>query len=117
MAYLIQMFMTPEALATLPEAEQALYLNTPCWVTSAFAVAVWTGLLGSLLLLLEKKLSASLFVASLIGVLAQNYYSFFGSNMIEVVGMARMILPISVIAVSIYLVYYSRSAAAKGWLK
>ena len=36
--------------------------------------------------------------------------------MVSVIGMARMILPILVIVVCVYLVYYSRDAVAKGWL-
>ena len=55
MAYLGQAYMSDDALAALPEAEQALYANVPAWATAAFAIAVWGGLLGCLALLLRKK--------------------------------------------------------------
>jgi hypothetical protein len=56
MAYIMQVTMTPEALATLPVAEQALYTNLPAWYTGAFAIAVFGGALASLALVLKKEL-------------------------------------------------------------
>ena len=59
LAYVVQVTMSPEALAQLPEAEQAIYANLPSWVTAAFAIAVWAGVAGSILLLLKKEASIS----------------------------------------------------------
>ena len=53
--YLMSVTMDPEVLAALPEAEQALYADIPAWVTSAFAIAVFSGTLASLALLLRKR--------------------------------------------------------------
>ena len=54
--YLDQAFMTDKILETLPKEQQILYQDVPAWVTAAFAIAVFSGTLGSLLLLLKKKL-------------------------------------------------------------
>ena len=64
-SYLQQAYMTDEALAALPAEQQALYENVPAWVTGAFALAVFGGLLGCILLLMKKKLAALLFIISL----------------------------------------------------
>ena len=61
-AFVLQMMITPEILAELPAAEQALYANIPSWVTAAFAVAVFSGVLGSLFLLMKKSISTPLLV-------------------------------------------------------
>ena len=54
--YLDQAFMTDKVLETLPKEQQILYQDVPAWVTAAFAIAVFSGTLGSLLLLLKKKM-------------------------------------------------------------
>ena len=61
MAYIRQAYMTDEVKDLLPEAERALYNNTPAWATAAFAFAVFGGLLGSLALLIRKKIANLLF--------------------------------------------------------
>ena len=56
MAYLMQVTMSPEIVAALPDAQRQLYENTPKWATAAFAIAVNGGALGCLLLLLKRNL-------------------------------------------------------------
>ena len=57
MAYLGQAYMTDETKALLPEAEKALYNNVPIWVTAAFAIAVFGGVLASIALLMRKQIA------------------------------------------------------------
>ena len=52
MAYVMQVTMSPETLAALPQEQRQLYESTPAWATAAFAVAVNFGALGCVLLLL-----------------------------------------------------------------
>ena len=54
--YLDQAFMTDKILETLPKEQQILYQDVPAWVTTAFAIAVFSETLGLLLLLLKKKM-------------------------------------------------------------
>ena len=117
MAYLAQAFMTDEAKALLPEAEQAMYSDIPAWATAAFAFAVFGGFLGSLALLLRKKWATSLFIISLLGILVQQTYYFFVSNIMEEAGAADMVMPLMIVAIGIFLVYYSKGAAKSGLLK
>jgi len=114
-AFVLQMMITPEILAELPAAEQALYSNIPSWVTAAFAVAVFSGVLGSLFLLMKKSISTPLLVFSLVRVLVQNFHSFFISKALEVNGPAVMIMPAVVVLFAIYLILLSRKAQAQGW--
>ncbi|MCH9016029.1 MAG: hypothetical protein IH877_10130, partial [Gemmatimonadetes bacterium] len=44
----------PDALASYPESHRAIIEGRPAWATGAFAVAVFGGALGCLLLLLRK---------------------------------------------------------------
>ena len=115
-SYLQQAYMTDETLAALPAEQQALYENIPAWVTGAFALAVFGGLLGSILLLMKKKLATVVFIISLISVLAQMSYNFFMTNAIEVMGAMAIFMPILVIVISIFLVWYSRKMESEGVL-
>lgn len=110
MAFVGQMMMTPEMIAELPQAEQDLYATTPIWAIAAFAVAVFGGAFGSLALLLKKRMSYQLLVASFVGVVVQMFHSFFLSKSFEVYGPGGMIMPVMVIIIALLLV----RVAAKG---
>ncbi len=114
--YLMQAFMTEEIKATLPEAERALYENIPAWVTAAFAIAVFGGLLGSFFLLLRKKIARPLFLISLLAIIIQMSYNLFMSKATEVYGPEGLIIPVMVIIIGVFLLLYTKSSIKKGWL-
>tara|TARA_R110000868_G_scaffold72823_4_gene211716 strand:+ start:4613 stop:5050 length:438 start_codon:yes stop_codon:yes gene_type:complete len=116
MAYLAQAFMTNETLMDLPEAEQALYTNVPAWATAAFAIAVWFGALGCLLLILRKKIAKMVLLISLIGIIVQMIYNVFMSKSMEVYGPGGAIMPIMVMVIGIFLIWFSQKSITKGWI-
>src|SRR5438034_5122800 len=63
--------MNADALAAMPKAQRAIIEGRPAWATGAFAIAVFGGALGSLLLLLRKSAAYYLFIAALLGVIVQ----------------------------------------------
>ncbi|GJL93863.1 MAG: hypothetical protein DHS20C05_02680 [Hyphococcus sp.] len=113
-SFFAQIMMTPETLAALPEAERTLYENMPVWVLVAFAVAVFGGLGGSIALALKKAIATALFSASLVGVIVQLIYNFVIANTMEVYGASSIILPLVVLIIAIFLVWYSKDARKKG---
>ncbi|WP_440121530.1 hypothetical protein [Tenacibaculum sp. Ill] len=116
MSYIGQAYMTDEVKAALPEAERALYENVPTWVTAAFAIAVFGGLIGSAFLLMRKKLASPMFLISLIAIIVQMSYNLFMSRAAEVYGPGSVIMPIMVIVIGVFLLMYSKKTIAKGWL-
>ena len=116
--YVGQVTATPEALAEGGyTAEQIAFVQaTPAWVTSAFAIAVTAGVLGSILLLLRKALALPVFVVSLVAVLVQNFYSFVLNDAVAVFGSAPLVIQSAVILIAALLVWYARSVKAKGWI-
>lgn len=117
LAYLGQALMTEETLKMLPTAEQELYAATPSWVTAAFAIAVWFGLLGAIALLIKKRFAYPLFLLSLLGVIGQQVYSYFLSDTLEVYGNQAIIMPVIVLILSIVFVWYSKKSIQEGILK
>lgn len=115
-AYLQQAYMTAEDLAALPSEQQALYENVPAWVTGAFAIAVFGGVLACILLLMKKKLATMIFLVSLIGIIVQMSYNLFMSKAVEVYGPGGMIMPAMVLLIGVYLLWYSKKQEATGIL-
>jgi hypothetical protein len=113
--YIMQVTMSLEAIAALPQAQRQLLESTPEWATAAFAIAVNGGVLGCLLLLLKRKLAGLFLKLSLAGVLVQMYHSFFMSNPMDVVGPAGMVMPVMVIVIAVYLVMLAEKAKANHW--
>ena len=116
-AYIMQVTMSAEILSSLPEAERALYENVPVWATGAFALAVFGGAIGCVLLLLRRNLSVPVFGASFAGVIVQMIYNFGIANSIAVYGPGSMLMPVMVVIIGAFLIWYSMSAKGKGWLK
>ncbi|MCK8520241.1 hypothetical protein M0D21_01610 [Aquimarina sp. D1M17] len=115
MAYLGQAYMPAEALAVLPQNEQDFYNNMPAWVTAAFAIAVFSGTLGCIALIFRKKWAYSLFIISIIGVIGQTTYNLFIQDYVELSGV-RIIMPIMIIVIGIFLIWFSNYSQKKGWI-
>lgn len=114
--YFMEVTTSDEAIAALPEAQQALYAARPAWVIGAFAIAVFAGLAGSILLALRKRLAVTVFALSLAAILAQMFYSLALSDMLAVMGAGAAMLPIVIIVIAAFLVWYSIRVRGKGWL-
>jgi hypothetical protein len=117
MSYIMHVTISPEALAAMPAAERALYETSPAWVTGAFAVAVFAGVAACVALLLKKAWAVPLFLVSLIAVVAQFGHWLFVAESIEVYGMEAIFMPLLVTVIAVFLVWYSRDAKRKGWLR
>lgn len=115
-AYIQQAYKTDSFKAMYTEEQLDMIANTPVWATAAFAVAVFGGILGSLGLLFRKKWAKSLFLLSLLGIIVQMTYNLFISKAMEVYGPGAVIMPILVLVVGVFLLWYSKKAIAKKWL-
>lgn len=115
-AFIAQVTTSPEALAALPEAERTLYENFPLWALLAFALAVFGGAIGSLLLLLRKALAKQVLIASLAGIIIQMAYNLFGSGVMDVYGPGAIIMPIMVLLFAIFLIWFAGKAIINNWI-
>jgi hypothetical protein len=116
MAFVMQMTMTAEQIAALPEKEQVLYQDIPLWVNIAFGCAVFGGALGCIALVLKKAIALPILFISLAGVIVQMFHAFVIANSFEVYGPGGTIMPIMVVVVALYLVWLANNAKVKGWL-
>jgi hypothetical protein len=114
--YLDQAFMTNKVLEVLPKEQQILYQDVPAWVTAAFAIAVFSGTLGSLLLLLKKKNASTFFIISFLGIMGQMSYGLLIDQNSDSFGPMGIAMPIIIIAFGGYLIWYSKKANEHRWL-
>ncbi len=104
--------MNADALAAYPEAARALVEGRPAWATGAFAIAVFGGALGCLLLLLRKSAAFYLFIASLLGVIVTNIHTLGVAGSTEI-----WVGSVMSLAVAAFLIWYSKWAQSKGWIR
>lgn len=107
--YLQQAFDTESFKAYNTPEQLEIYANLPGWYAGAFAVAVFGGAIGCILLLLRKKLAFTVFLISLIAIIFQMGYLTFSLKMAN-------IMTALIIVVGIFLVWLSKKAIAKGWI-
>jgi hypothetical protein len=111
--YFVQM--NADTVASMPESYRAIIEGRPAWATGAFAIAVFGGALGCLLLLLRKSAAYYVLIASLLGVIV---------TMTHALGMASSTIDFSPVligtsmslVVAAFLIWYSKWAERKGWI-
>ena len=104
--------MNADSLALFPESYRPIIESRPIWATTAFAIAVFGGSLGCILLLLKKSAAFYVFIASLIGVIVtmMHIYGVAGFSIFEIwIGVLMQLV------VTAFLTWYSKCAENKGW--
>ncbi len=114
--YLQQAYNTESFQAMYTPTQLETINNMPSWATAAFAIAVFGGFLGCVLLLLRKKQAKLLFQISLLGIIVQMIYNFFVANMMDEYGTTAIIMPLLILIIGFYMITFSRQADRKGVL-
>ncbi len=117
MAYLMQVTMSLEATAELSEFERSVLESRPVWATAAMAVAVFSGFLGSFLLLLRSRFATIVLVISFLAVLTQSYHLFFIAKVHEVMSGEELVMPLMIPLIALLLIVFAQSSKKKGCLK
>ncbi len=110
--------LTPEMLqAGGYTAEQMAHiLDTPLWAHSAYAIAVNAGVLGVIFLLLRKAWAIPMFVISLIGALLQFADAYLLRGGLELFERVWLVIPMLVILICVFEIWYSMQTKKRGWL-
>lgn len=104
--------MNTDVLNAYRESERVIIEGRPTWSTGAFAIAVFGGALGSLLLLLRKSATFYVLIASLLGVIVTMTHTLgvgidFGLG--EILGIILMPL-----VAAAFLIWCAKQAESKG---
>lgn len=104
--------MSATAVAAMPDLYRTIIESRPVWATWAFAVAVFGGGLGCLLLLFRKSFAHFVFIAALLGATVAQV-PFLGMTSFPpeaLIGGAVQLL------VTAFLIWYAKLAERKGWI-
>ncbi len=104
--------LSPEMVASMPAPIRVIVETRPAWATGAFAIAVFGGALGGILLLLRRSSASYMFVASLLGAVGAQF-PFFGVDGFPVEATVGWL---SQLAVGAFLVWYAKWAERRGWV-
>ena len=114
-AYIVDVTITPEALARMTAAQQAMHAARPAWSVAATAFAVWFGAAGCIGLIAKKLWATPLFAISLIGIVCQDISLFMlsGSTPMD---QTALVLQGLVLLVGVALLLLARRASAMKWV-
>ena len=116
-AWTMDLMMDPAALAKLPAEQQALYVARPAWVFVLYAVAVFSGFIGAIGLLLRQRWVTTLFLLSLAAVVVQFGYILFGMDAIELLGPGEALpFPLTIVLFGVFLLWFARYARRHAWI-
>lgn len=115
--YLSQAYETSAFTDAYTQEQIDAMANLPSWYTALFAIAVFSGAIGCLLLLLRKKLAKPLLILSFLAATIQMIYFLFIADLKDVDFSANKIMAYIIIVFALFLVWLSRHSASKGWIK
>ena len=101
--------------AGLTAEQAAVMTGYPGWMTIAFAVGVFAGLLGCVLLLLKRKLSVIVFAFSLAGYIIL-YIGDMTEGVFGAMGSSQIIILTVVVAIAAFLLWLARHFDQRGAL-
>ena len=98
-----------------PEQLEFFY-GFPAWVVAFWAIAVWSGVLGSVLLLLRKRLAVPVFAVALVAMLVTTFHNFVLSYAVEVMDTFALVFTIIIFLISLGLLSYAAALKKRGVL-
>lgn len=101
----------------MTDAQIAYFNAMPAWTHATWAIGVWGGMLGAILLLLRKKWALHAFVLSFAGFLGGLVYSYGMSDAAEVMGENSWIMQVVIGTSCVFFIWYAWTMGKKGVLR
>jgi len=118
MDYYMSKTRNPEYMANFTPEQLEFFYGFPAWVTAFWAIAVWGGVLGAVLLLMRKALAVPVFAVSFVAMVMTTIHNFLLSNGLEVMGDTfSLVFSAIIFVVALLLWLYARGLQQKGVIK
>src|SRR5688500_8896690 len=116
-AWTMDFLMDEAALAQMTDMQRQLYSVRPQWLFVVYAVAIFSGLAGTIGLLMRKAWATPAFAISLVAVLVQFGYTFLVMDAVRILGPgAALPFPLVIFAIGIFLLWFSIYARWRNWI-
>lgn len=89
----------------------------PSWLWWVYGIAVWSGILGTVALLLRRVWAQPLYLVSLVAVVVQFGHSFLVQQIHQLMGWSAAIFPAFIILMAIVQLWFAGWAKKRGWLR
>lgn len=116
-AYLMQATADLDEIARRDPAQAQAFREMPGWAWAAYAVAVTSGTIGAIVLLMRRGWAWALFALSFLAVIVQFGWTFLGFDLLGVKGPSAEIFPLLIVAIALASTIYARRKKADGTLK
>lgn len=103
--------------ASIPLDQRAAFEAEPLWVTAAYAVAVWVGLIGAAMLVVRRKIAQPLLLVSVVAVLAWLAGLLLVPGLRETISANDLAVGVIVAALVWTIFWFARHSAQRGWLR
>jgi hypothetical protein len=113
-AYIMHVLTDP---ASLSFEQRTAFEALPAWVLGAQAVAVWIGLVGTVLMMMRKKLAEAALLVSLIAVLVWLAGLLLTTEVRESMSANDLLVAIVVTALTWTIFWFARHSRQRGWLR
>ena len=113
-SYLMQVTADP---AKLELDQRALLEAAPTWMWAAFAVAVWVGLAGAILLVMRKRLAVQFLAVSLLAVLVQFSAYLLVPKLRDLMSLNGLAVPLIIVLLTWTIFWFAWNSQKKGWLR
>lgn len=111
------MQMNAETLAAMPESHRAIAEARPLWATIGFALSVFGGALGAILLLRKSKLATFLFIISFVGViLTMGHAATLIGSSVTFTPFELVLGVLSPIVLAVFLIWYAKRCEQLRWI-
>lgn len=102
--------------AAMPLDQRAAIAAEPLWVTGANAVAVWVGLIGTVFLVMKRRIAEALLAVSLVAVLVM-LAGLIITPLRETASAGDLLVAIVVAVLTWTIFWFARNSRQRGWLK
>ena len=117
LSFMLTQMNVEAVMSQFPPQQRDYFLSFPLWAIAFWAIGVFGGVVGCLMLLLENRLAFPVLLASAIGAIVSNLGGVFLLGGMEVMaetgGLGFTAVPI---VVGVFLAYYARAMSRKGVL-
>lgn len=116
--YVMTQTRNADYMQNFTEAQLEYFYSFPAWADATWAIAVWGGVLGCVLLLLRSRWSVYVFAASFVCMLINMIYMYAINNGLEIMGGPGVaVFSFMIFAAALFLLLYARAMAKRGVLK
>ena len=103
--------------AQMDAYDRHLYESAPGWYMPIYGLAVWSGLIGSVLLALRRRLARNVYIISLAAIVVMFGWTLGTTDLIARKGLVTAAaFPIFIAAVAAFEIWLSRHARRRGWI-